>query len=76
MSGLPDLDALRFCADDDLGHFAGSLWPDGAYDFADHWRERAAILEYDGSMTRSEAEAEAYRSCLLINGRHSEMEEK
>lgn len=28
------------------------------------WEERAAIMEYDGSMTRKKAEIEAYK-CLL-----------
>jgi hypothetical protein len=30
-------------------------WPD-----FDHWQERAAIREFDGGMTREEAEAAAY----------------
>jgi hypothetical protein len=30
-------------------------WPE-----YDHWQERAAIREYDGGMSRAEAEAAAY----------------
>ena len=33
----------------------GEAWPD-----FDRWSERAAIKEFDGGMTRLEAEAEAY----------------
>ena len=32
------------------------VWPE-----FDRWEERAAIMEFDGGLTRDEAEAEAYR---------------
>lgn len=35
------------------------VWPD-----FDRWEERAAIMEFDGGMTREEAEAAAYRSIV------------
>lgn len=35
------------------------VWPD-----FDRWEERAAIMEFDGGMTRDEAEATAYRSII------------
>jgi hypothetical protein len=39
-----------------LGAVKREVWPD-----FDWWEERAAIREFDGGMTREEAEAAAYR---------------
>lgn len=35
------------------------VWPE-----FDEWEERAAIMEFDGGMSRDEAEAAAYRSVM------------
>ena len=35
------------------------VWPE-----FDQWEERAAIMEFDGGMTREDAEAAAYRSVM------------
>lgn len=35
------------------------VWPEH-----DAWAERAAIMEFDGGMTRADAEAAAYRSVM------------
>jgi len=35
------------------------VWPE-----FDRWEERAAIMEFDGGMTREDAEAAAYRSIM------------
>lgn len=45
-----------------LSHFAVRYrvkhWPE---DWLDDWHERAAIMEYDGGLSREEAEVAAYR---------------
>jgi len=44
-----------------------AAWPD---DVREEWEERAAIMEYDGEMTRLQAERAAVRDVL---SRHPEL---
>ena len=53
--GQLDTDAVQWVKDN-IQHVKRELWP--GYD---DWEERAAIMEFDGGMSRAEAEAAAYQ---------------
>ncbi|PJB70490.1 MAG: hypothetical protein CO093_07530 [Alphaproteobacteria bacterium CG_4_9_14_3_um_filter_47_13] len=39
-------------------------------DFIEAYEERAAIMEFDGGMSRQEAEAEAFKDCVALCGEY------
>jgi len=57
---MPGIAHLRELAYTDIEHFAGSFWDEGAFDLADEWRERVAILMADG-VGRVVAEIDTYK---------------
>ncbi len=50
--------------------------PDPAFfiseDEWEYWQERAAIMEYDGGLSRDEAELKAYKYLLLRRNRYAQ----